>query len=288
MEEIKDVMARYSEEYVRDFLNTADDVNSYALLFYKDVAEIYDAITRIKNVERNPTGFSINDAPVLGLLVRTWKLLKEAIRYYEEENAEFISIFERPIIEAAVVARYLLGNDDDVVEDYRRCSYKDRLRILRDLENGSVFLQSKPGQRLVTSVREKLEIEGVDEDGFAIQKRNRWRLQGKSFYDIFGEVADEKLYASSYGMMSESIHGSWSESMDWCLTRNDNGTFSTYPFFHRPDIRYVTPIIWFTTPPYRMWLRRIDAEDANVLRVLDWVEKFNSVLYRKFDQVYDG
>lgn len=288
MDEIKDIMARYSKEYVREFLDTPEAVSSYAFAFYKDVAEIYDAITRITNVDRNPTGFSPNDAPVLGLLVRIWKLLKQALRYYEEGNAEFTAILERPIIEASVVATYLLSSNDDVIEDYRRCSYKDRLRILRDLENESTFLKTKPGQRLVASVRDKLDIEGFNQDSFAIQKKNNWRLQGKSFFDIFDEVVGGELYASSYGMMSESIHGSWNESIDWCLIRNDDGTFGPYPFFHPPDVRYVTPLIRFTTPPYRMWLARIDAEAPNLLRVLHWVDKFNAVLYQKFDEVYDG
>lgn len=288
MDEIKDIMARYSKEYVREFLDTPEAVSSYAFAFYKDVAEIYDAITRITNVDRNPTGFSPNDAPVLGLLVRIWKLLKQALRYYEEGNAEFTAILERPIIEASVVATYLLSSNDDVIEDYRRCSYKDRLRILRDLENESTFLKTKPGQRLVASVRDKLDIEGFNQDSFAIQKKNKWRLQGKSFFDIFDEVVGGELYASSYGMMSESIHGSWNESIDWCLIRNDDGTFGPYPFFHPPDVRYVTPLIRFTTPPYRMWLARIDAEAPNLLRVLHWVDKFNAVLYQKFDEVYDG
>jgi len=30
-------------------------------------------------------------------------------------------------------------SDQSVIEDYRECSYKDRLRILRDLEQGSPF-----------------------------------------------------------------------------------------------------------------------------------------------------
>lgn len=288
MDEIRDIMARYSQDYVREFLDTPDAINGYALAFYKDVSEIYDAITRIKNVERNPTGFSLNDAPILGLLVRVWKLLKQALRYYEEENAEFTAILERPIIEASVVATYLLSSNDDVIEDYRRCSYKDRLKILRDLKNGSAFLETKAGQRLVVSVREKLDMEGFNEDSFGAQKKNKWRMQGKSFYNIFDEVVGGELYASSYGMMSESIHGSWNESMDWGLIRNDDGTFGPYPFFHPPDIRCVTPIIRFTTPPYQMWLERIDAEDPNLLRVLQWVGRFNAVLYDKFDQVYDG
>lgn len=40
MDEINNVVARYSEGYVREFLDTPHDVSSYALVFYKDVAEI--------------------------------------------------------------------------------------------------------------------------------------------------------------------------------------------------------------------------------------------------------
>ena len=75
--------------------------------------------------------------------------------------------------------------------------------------------------------------------------------------------------------------------LDWCLTRNDDGTFGPYPFPHPPDVRYVTPLIRFTTPPYRLWLSRIDATSSNLLRVLAWVDKFNAVLFKRFDELYD-
>jgi hypothetical protein len=158
--------------------------------------------------QRNPTGFSLSDTPVLGLLVRVWKLLKEVIRYYEADNAEIIAVLERPLIEAAVTAEYLLSNGDAAVEDYRKISYKDRLRILRNLKEGTPFFETKAGQRLLKSVRAKMAFEGLTENDFEEQKKNRWRLQGKTFFDIFAEVVHQDLYASSYGMMSESVHGS--------------------------------------------------------------------------------
>jgi hypothetical protein len=46
----------------------------------------------VRNIERNPTGFSLDDAPILGVLVRIWKLLKEIVKYYEADNAEIISV----------------------------------------------------------------------------------------------------------------------------------------------------------------------------------------------------
>ena len=288
MDEIRNIMNKYDEDYVRDCINSVEDINRYALAFYKDVAEIYDAITRVKNTKRNPTGFSLEDAPILGLLIRIWKLLKLMLRLYEEDNAEFIAILERPLIEASVTARYLLQHDDSVVKDYRLCSYKDRLRILRDLENGSPFFETKAGQRLLKSVMDKLAIEGLDVNSFSTQKKNRWRLQGKSFYEIFDEVVGKELYACVYGMPSESIHGSWNEFMDWDLIRNEDGTFSASPFFHPSDIRYVSPPIVFSAPSYRLWLTRIDIDDEYLVNVLTWVEKFNEFLFRKFDNLYDG
>lgn len=161
MEEIRNITEKYDAAYIERELSTLKGVNRFALTFYKDVAEIYDCLTRVKNIKRNPVGFSIDDAPILGLLVRVWKLLKEVIRYYEEDNAETISVLERPLIEAAVTATYLMTSLPDVTEDYRRCAYKDRLRIIRDLKAGSPFFDTKPGKRLLASVQEKLDLEGL-------------------------------------------------------------------------------------------------------------------------------
>lgn len=288
MEEIRKITEKYGAAYVRDGLNSLERINEFALVFYKDVADIYGCITRIKHVDRNPTGFSLDDAPILGLLVRVWKLLKEVIKYYELDNAEIISILERPLIEASVVASYLMTSDPFVIEDYRKCSYKDRLRILRELESGSAFFETKAGKRLLKSVREKMAFEKLTAEDFDTQKKNRWKIQGKSFYDIFSEVEHADLYASTYGMMSESIHGSWNESMDWCLAKKEDGTFSANPFSFPADIRFVTPTLRFTNKPFRLWLQRIDAYDDNLRNTLDWVERVNNALFMKFDQNYDG
>lgn len=288
MDEILKITEKYDAEYVRNQLDSLVGLNKFALTFYRDVAEIYDCLTRIRNIERNATGFSLDDAPVLGLLVRVWKLLTEIIRYYEQDNAEIISILERPLIEASVVATYLMTNDRSTMEDYRKCSYKNRLRILRDLESGSAFYETKAGKRLLKTVREKMEFEKLTARDFDIQKMNRWRIQGKSFYDIFAEVEHADLYAATYGMMSESIHGSWNESMDWCLDKNDDGTFSPFPFHHSADIRFVSPTMRFTNKPFRLWLQRIDAYDDDLRNLLDWVERVNTALFRKFDDKYDG
>ena len=78
MDEIlKRLSEKYDEAFIREGLTSLEVLNKFALTFYKDVAELYDCITRVRNIERSPKGFSLDDAPVLGLLVCVWKLLKE-------------------------------------------------------------------------------------------------------------------------------------------------------------------------------------------------------------------
>ena len=61
MKEIGGILEKYDERYVSECLKSVDDLNTYAARFYRDAAEILDTITRIRNIERNPNGFSIED-----------------------------------------------------------------------------------------------------------------------------------------------------------------------------------------------------------------------------------
>ena len=158
MDEIQQIMLKYDEQYVRDNLTSAADVSKFAAVFYKDVAEIFDVITRAKNAERNPTGFSLADAPILGLLVRIWKLLKEILRYYNENNAEMIGVLDRPVLEGAVMAAYLMKGDEATMEDYRKCSYRHRLRMVLSAKAGSPFFETRAGKRLLKSILRPNEV----------------------------------------------------------------------------------------------------------------------------------
>ncbi|MEO6092290.1 MAG: DUF5677 domain-containing protein [Novosphingobium sp.] len=286
MNELRHITDKYQPDFIGEGLASLEGLNRFSYVFYSDVAEIYDCLTRVKNVERNPSGFTLDDAPILGLLVRIVKLMKELREYYGRDNAEIISILERPLIEASVIATYLLRHGPEIMLDYRKCSYKDRLRILRDFDAGSLFANTKPGQRLLKSVYEKLDAEGFTKDDFAEQKKNRWRLQGKTFYDIFDEIEHKNLYASTYGMMSESIHGSWNESLDWCLTKKPDGTYNPNLFSYPADVRFMALTVKFANPPFRLWLNQIDALDDSMRGVLDWIENVNTTLFFRFDALF--
>ena len=158
MKEIQDILAKHDRHYLARLLAVTPEADRLALAFYEDVAEILDIISRLKNIERNPTGFLIDDAPILGLLVRVWKLLKLVIWIYKEDSAEFAIIAERSLIEVAVTATYLLRSDKSTIEDYRLCSYRNRLRMLEQAASGSGYYRCKSGARLLKSIKKKLDI----------------------------------------------------------------------------------------------------------------------------------
>ena len=186
MQAIDRIWLKYEEGRLLEPLESLDDVNRLALTFGSDVASTFRLITLLRSYGPDPCGFGLSDAPVVGLLARIAKLLGLVGRFYNLGNGDYLSVVSRPLIESAIVAAYLLREGDGAIEDFRRCSYKDTLRILRDHEGGVEFFRTRAGQRVLRSARDDLALEGLSKDSFALQKRNRWRLQGKSLYEIFG------------------------------------------------------------------------------------------------------
>ena len=289
MDEIQAILAKYERNYLVRLLASTPEADRLALAFYEDVAEILDILSRMKNVERNPTGFSIDDAPILGLLVRTWKLLKLVIWIYKEESAEYAVIAERSLMEVAVTATYLLRSGTSTMEDYRRCSYGNRFKILEQAAAGAMYYRSKPGQRLLRSIREKLALEGLDENSFEEQIANGWRLGGKTFLRVFEDVMGEDLYAVSYGASSESVHGSWQDIRGYSLQR-DAAREGFYPLYEplRVNVGNACMIVSFATLPFRKWAKRVQLDNPYIGEVLDFIDRLNVRLFDKYGKLLYG
>ena len=289
MDEIQNILAKYDRAYLKRLFASTPEADQLALAFFEDVAEILKIITQLKNVERNPTGFSIDDAPILGLLIRTWKLLKLTIWIYKEDSAEYAAIAERSLIEGAVTATYLLSSDKSTMEDYRRCSYRNRFRMLEQAASGSEYYRTKAGRRLLHSIKQKLALEGLDEHSFEEQIRNNWRVQGKTFHAIFKEVVeDEDLYAVAYGASSESVHGSWQDVRNFSLRSNVARRF--LPLYEplRVSIGHVSLIVLFATLPFLGWATRVQLDNPYIEEVLDFVDKLNRVMFEKYWNLFYG
>ena len=64
MLEFTQITDKYQPDYIEKHFGSLAGINEFATQFYKDVAEIYDALTRLRNPERDPAGYSIDDAPI--------------------------------------------------------------------------------------------------------------------------------------------------------------------------------------------------------------------------------
>lgn len=283
MDELTNIFAKYKDLNIPAEISDSAGLQTFSLRFYKDVINIYDIIARMRNIERNPTGFDFNDAAVLGLLIRICKIFKEVVYYYENNNGDIITLLDRQIIESAVTAKYLLLKGDAVIEDYRKCSYKDRYAILIDHTRSPDFFQTVPGLRLKESINQKLKAEGFTLDSFKTQIQNKWKLEGKSFYQIFSEVEPKEFYKYLYGITSEAIHGSWNESLDFNLAPTEDGKFLPYLLYQPVDIRFVTPLLKICNDPYLQWLDRIDVKSEYFLKAFRWIASINTKLYDAFE-----
>jgi len=76
--------------------------------------------------------------------------------------------------------------------------------------------------------------------------------------------------------------------MDCYLSKNDDRTFSAYPFYPSADVRYLAPMLRFTHEPFRLWLQRVDVYSEGFKDLLGWIERVNARVFMEFDQKYDG
>ncbi len=283
-EEFQDILTKYDSSYLKRLFSSKTGENALVSTFFEDVAKILDILIRMRNIERNPTGFSSDDAAILGLLVSTWKLLNLVIWIYNEESAENAPIVERSLIEVAVTATYLLQSSNSILEDYRLCSYKHRIKMLKQASSGSEYYRSKAGKRLLCSINKKLKSEGLDKDSFEVQIQNGWRVQGMTFFQVFKEVVSEDLYTAFYGPSSDFVHGTWLNVKNYSLQGNLEQGFSPRYQLVRESIGNVSMIIPFAIMPFRDWVKRVELNSPYIHKVLDQVEIINKKLFEKFGE----
>ena len=70
------IWLKYEEQGLLDHLESLDDVNRLALTFCKDVARTFRLVTVQRNLSRDPSGYDLTDAPIVGLLTRIAKLFR--------------------------------------------------------------------------------------------------------------------------------------------------------------------------------------------------------------------
>ena len=280
LQEVEKLVERYREPHDRALLTAQSAKESRWEVFFRDVTEVLDVVCRMRETDRNPTGFSKDEAPILGLLVRTCKLLRTTMWAFDSGKARCALISERAAIEAAVMAQYLMRSGPDVVADYRRCAFRDRLEILRRAEEGdSVVCGTPAGKRIVRSIREKLRDEGLTNASFGTQEKHRWKVGGHPFRHIFKTVMSDSMYGAAYKMGSDAVHSSWSDLRMFWLVKSDRDRFYPQQNEWGGDVTEATVGSLIALAAFKEWSAKVGLEKTYAGWLLQVMERIGVYVF---------
>ncbi|NQU05881.1 MAG: hypothetical protein HQ568_07295 [Calditrichaeota bacterium] len=188
-------------------------------------------------------GYSIDEAPIIGLFVRIFKLYDALTYHYCENHGEIVVLFKRPIFESYVTMNYLIKNGLESCRSYRMSSFASAIKhyrhINRKKEND---IQLSPiEERIMWKISNRLK-----ENNFTFEKldKNRnWRIDGKSFKDLLrslNNLDSEIAYNFVYSSGSSYIHGDWYDVKIMHLYE-ENGEYFPKLEHDRVHVMYVNP-----------------------------------------------
>ncbi|HRG28857.1 MAG TPA: DUF5677 domain-containing protein [Chitinophagales bacterium] len=242
MKEINNILSKYSKKPTDSFIETESKLNTFLIQFSKDLAELTDMLSRLRNSETHPNYYNINEMTIVGSITRIIKLFKEVVINYELNKLEILTLFARPLYESFIITKYLIQNGVNSQINFRKVSYRARfenLKVLNELEDKTPAII----QRQIIKLNSKLK-----EDGFTIsdleeeeKKNKQWKLDGKSFWKIHSEVDNKDLYSFIYGVGSDAVHGNWQEIIDFHITEKESGYFG-FLNYEKCDCRSIVSI----------------------------------------------
>ena len=227
-------------------------------------------------------GFSLtqNQAVCMGLLSRISKLMTSVLKLSSDvEHGESIQILSRCIIESSVDLQYLLAKDDNTVyERFVKVGLKGE-RELYDIIQENI--KNRNGQEFEIERSMLLSIARTCEDsGFKVgeidPKAGSW---GGSYRDRLKEIGLGDGYPIFQGMISQSVHGSWSDLIRNYLNKHEAG-YTTNPEHLHTDGELLGPLALFATNAARAYIDTFfDAKDADHLirRIKDFQQRISLV-----------
>lgn len=214
---------RYSQiqtiENISEVLKNEDFLNTY----FDEISQLMNFILDPSEVEY--VTYDINGATVMGLFVKISKCYNEIISSLTNNKGDVLIWLFRPLYEAFVLLKYLILKGEDSQRHYRLVSYKNRFKILDECKRRNNGLDKV----MLTKFYNAIKIDGFSEIDFekeeAKKNQKKWKLDGKSFYEIHKEVESPENYSYVYGFLSEITHSSWSEIRQFELEQNTDGRF---------------------------------------------------------------
>jgi hypothetical protein len=278
LSELQKIYLKYQSIEIPSIGADHNKLARFSSMFFSDTVLIFEIITRLQNIVRNQSGFSLFDAPILGLLVKVSKTLLEMVLAYEAGNSYLVKLLQGIVFESAILARYLLEASPETLEDYRRCSFKNTLSVCETLSFQSE-LTSSVGMILKNDIHKELSKEGLGMSSFELQKEQGWRVDGKDFYEILSILKIDPAFSYFWG--ENSIHCGWKQSKLNYLSANHDQTYSANTAELPNAIERFCPLIGICTPAFSGWSERVQLTEHK--KSLRWVSDVNQQLLLAFE-----
>lgn len=244
MQEIEEISLKYETLPLSYFTKDSEDLKLFSILFSKDLAEFIDILARSINFDTRKDYYDINEATIVGLITKVVKYYNEALNYYETDKLDILGLFTRPIYESFILIKYLTLNGSSSQKNFRLVSYNSRYKNYKKLIH-SENIDSPIIQRQLIKLLSKLNFDDFTIEDLELEdKKNnkqKWKIDGKTFWDIHNEVDNSYLYSFMYGGGSDFIHGNWQEIMDFHLTRKGKGYIGFFNF-EKCDCRIIVAL----------------------------------------------
>lgn len=196
-------------------INTVDGIKEHFSSFENRVGFFREIADFSKSVVESKKQFTPNEATILGLTVRMYKLYNICFNAYLNKRNEEITLFNRMMYESYITLHYLIKNGSDIQKKYRLVGYCNHFKLLNDkiITNSNVF-----GIKQIYDIR--LHNDGFTigdlKDEFAHNKNGK--IHEKGFRGVFEDVTtseDKDHYLIFYGFGSDSSHPNWNDSLNY-------------------------------------------------------------------------
>ena len=227
---------------IRDWIRNAPNPNSFKnnnqfMQFLCDLMSQCLYMMKIScmlvpKIESSQNGMTRNKAIISGHMIRIYKLFEGILIHISNRQEELANIFYRSMFETYIRMLYLMNSKNDTFKNFILTSYKSDKEVFLDLNNKSKRRQLiKIEKRILTRIKTKLKRDNITQK--VLLNNKNWKLDGKSFRKILGDVWDDSAYPYSFGAGSNMMHGNWLELTAYHLIKDGR--------YYHPKIDYDDP-----------------------------------------------
>jgi hypothetical protein len=213
-----------SDEFVQSFSHEGE-FNTVGVELLKEAGSYLTIACNIYPLSKD---WSKKQAIVGGSGIRVFKLVSAYLDQTCQNRREISEILSRLIFETAVTIRYFIANQEpETVESFIKYALRFERELWDEIQNNveqrnGVILPIE--DRMLQSITRASELSGYSIEEIDLKDRSNWA--GKNLYQKSKEVGWDKLYLASFGGMSNSVHGSWTDLYGHHLLAANNGSYT--------------------------------------------------------------